>query len=142
MDLLFELATWHGLAKLRLHTTPTLDEHGNSSTRLGIVIRKFASTTCEEFVTTELPSEEAARGRRKAAKAKKKGQTDNSNSQNMRGKQRACSTGPVQQRKLNLSTYKMHALADYPNAIRMFGTTDGFSSQIVRPKSFLHCSLI
>jgi hypothetical protein len=142
MDLLFELATWHGLAKLRLHITSTLDGLGNSGTRLGIVIRKFASTTCEDFVTTELPSEEAARGRRKAAKAKKKGETDNSKSQNMRGKQRANSTGPVHQRKLNLSTYKLHALGDYPNAIRMFGTTDGISSQIVRPKILTHCSLI
>lgn len=131
MDLLFELATWHALAKLRLHTTSTLDALENSTTRLGFIIRKFASTTCEEFVTTELASEEAARGRRKAAKAKKKGEGDKSKSQTKRGKQRATSSGPVRQRKLNLSSYKMHALGDYAKAIRMFGTTDGISSQIV-----------
>lgn len=89
---------WHGLAKLRLHTTSTLNALENSTARLGSTIRKFASTTCEDFITTELASEEAARGRCKAAKAKKKGQTDVSESQNGRKKQRASFTGPVHQR--------------------------------------------
>ena len=70
MDLLFELSTWHGLAKLHLHTESTVRALEHSTTRLGIVLRKFQSTTCAEFVTCDLPSEEAARGRRKAAKAK------------------------------------------------------------------------
>lgn len=72
MDLLFELVTWHSLAKLHLHTTSTLDALENSTTRLGSTIWKFTSTTCKDYVTTELASEEAARGCCKAAKAKKK----------------------------------------------------------------------
>ena len=32
---------------------------------------------------------------------------------------------------LNLSTYKYHALADYPNMIRQYGTTDSYSTQLV-----------
>ena len=32
---------------------------------------------------------------------------------------------------LNLSTYKWHALSDYVRAIRLFGPTDGFSTQVV-----------
>ena len=32
---------------------------------------------------------------------------------------------------LNLSTYKWHALGDYVCAIRLFGPTDGFSTQVV-----------
>ncbi|PPR00724.1 hypothetical protein CVT26_012318 [Gymnopilus dilepis] len=130
MDLLYELATWHSLAKLRLHTDSTLDALANSATRLGSVLRKFESTTCAEFTTKELPSEEAKRGRRKAAKAKKKGQTGAPMSEKRKGKQRATSTGPVRQRNFALSTYKLHCLADYPNAIRTYGTTDGLSSQI------------
>jgi hypothetical protein len=35
-------------------------------------------------------------------------------------------------KKLNLSTYKFHALGDYANAIRQYGTTDSYSTQIVR----------
>jgi hypothetical protein len=132
MDLLFELATWHALAKLRLHTTSTLDALENSTARLGSILRKFASTTCEEFVTRELASEQAARGRRKAAKTKKKGTTDNSSSKKAQEEKRSSLKGPVHQRKLGLSSYKLHALGDYPKAIRMFGTTDGISSQIVR----------
>jgi len=46
MDLLFELATWHGLAKLRLHTESTVQALENSTTRLGIALRKFQSKTC------------------------------------------------------------------------------------------------
>ena len=72
MDLLFELATWHALAKLHLHTESTVIALENSTTRLGIALRKFQSTICAEFETRDLPSEEAARGRRKAAKVKVK----------------------------------------------------------------------
>ena len=34
-------------------------------------------------------------------------------------------------RTFNMSTYKIHALGDYPRAIWMFGTTDGFTTQVV-----------
>ncbi len=34
-------------------------------------------------------------------------------------------------RSLNLFTYKWHALGDYVRAIRLFGGTDGFSTQVV-----------
>lgn len=60
MDLLFELATWHAFAKLRLHTESTVSALETSTTRLGTALRKFHSTTCAEFVTQDLPSEEAA----------------------------------------------------------------------------------
>ena len=72
MDLLFEMATWHFLAKLRLHTESTIMALETSTTRLGTAFCKFASTTCEAYVTKDLPSEEAARGRRQAALAQKK----------------------------------------------------------------------
>ena len=34
-------------------------------------------------------------------------------------------------KNLNLSTYKYHALADYPDMIREYGTTDSYSTQTV-----------
>jgi hypothetical protein len=49
------------------------------------------------------------------------------------GKKKAMSsvaTGP-KFKKLNLETYKYHALGDYPNMIRRMGTTDNFSTQPV-----------
>src|ERR1700678_447836 len=137
MDLLFELATWHGLAKLHLHTESTLRALESSTTRLGIALRKFQLTTCAEFVTRNLLSEEAARGCRKAAKAKlqptsgRPATMQQSKSKEkvpkLKGKEKVSST----LRAFGLSNYKTHALADYPKMIREFGTTDGYSTQNV-----------
>jgi hypothetical protein len=35
------------------------------------------------------------------------------------------------QKVFNLLTYKVHALGDYARAIRLFGTTDGFTMRVV-----------
>lgn len=133
LDLLFELATWHSLAKLRLHTESTVTALEASTNRLGVVLRKFASVTCEAFETRELPSEEARRGRRKAALAKKKGPV----SEPVRKKRRVMATsneqevGSARRRIFSLNTYKLHALGDYAKFIRLFGTPDGYSTQTV-----------
>ena len=121
MDLLFELATWHALAKLRLHTDTTLGYLETSTTRLGKCIRTFASKTCAAFVTKELPSEETARRRRTAAR-------------NTTGAPAAGGAETQTGRKiktLNLSTYKLHTLGDYASNIRRYGTTDNYSTQTV-----------
>jgi hypothetical protein len=66
LNLLFKLATWHGLAKLHMHTDTTLGFLDTSTTRLGQYLRQFMSETAKKFMTHDLPSEEAAHGRRKA----------------------------------------------------------------------------
>ena len=125
MYLLFEMATWHFLAKLRLHTESTVTLLMKSTTRLGTTLRKFASVTCEAYITKDLPSEEAARGQCQAALAQKKV---------MNGKQ---STKPSEkstnagEHKFNLSAYKPHAIPDYASYICRYGTTDGFTSQVI-----------
>jgi hypothetical protein len=113
-DLLYELATWHALAKLRLHTDTTVRFLEGSTTRLGTVMRMFASTTCKAFYTVELPSEETARRRRAVLAA---------NGMQVALRRKA--------KNLNTATYKFHALGDYANAIRRFGTTDNYSTQTV-----------
>jgi len=40
-------------------------------------------------------------------------------------------TGERRPRLLNLQTYKLHALGDYAAHIRMYGTTDSYSTQVV-----------
>lgn len=122
LDLLFELATWHGLAKLRLHTDTTLSFLDTSTTRLGKIFRRFSSKT-EAFDTRDLPSEEAARGRRQARKAAQSLAHGNSAKQHPQ----RCS----KHRTFSLRTYKLHALGDYVNTIRQFGTTDNFTTQLV-----------
>jgi len=121
LDLLFTLATWHAYAKLRLHTSTTLAMLEKATKMLGSILRRFSQTTCKEYKTTELPQEEAARGRRQAAKAAREGSSSTGNPP---------ATG-FKQRRFNLSTYKLHALGDYANTIQEYGTTDNYTTQVV-----------
>ena len=129
LDVLFKLASWHAFAKLRIHTDITLDMFQATTESLTASIRHFLRTTCEAYVTQELPKEAAARGRRKAALASK----GSSGGSVASGK---ASAGP-KVKKLSFKTYKYHALADYPNTIRQFGTTDNYNTQTVCLSIFL-----
>jgi hypothetical protein len=125
--LLFELATWHGLAKLRQHTETTVRDLENSTTRLGNMLRSFQQDICSQYQTFDLPSEEAARARRKAAAAKKGG--PGAAAKKGKGKESAIGTRKI--RVFNLNTYKIHALGGYAKAIRLFGSPDNYNSQSV-----------
>ena len=139
LNLLYELATWLSLAKLRLHTETTLKALEASTKRLGDVLREFRKVTCEAYVTKELPSEEAARGRREAALHSKQqasnGPTQGSGTtttQSPNGSTTSRTSGKgKREKKFNLLTYKFHALGDYSQASRMFGTTDSYTTQVV-----------
>ena len=150
MNVFFELATWHAYAKLRLHTELTLSLFEKATRSLGATIRYFKKTTCEAYVTREIPQEQAACGRRTAALAakrtgtggkgkekatpKKKSPTDKAGSSKTPSDKAApdkASTGP-KVKHLNLSTYKYHALGDYVEAIRRYGPTDNYNTQVVR----------
>lgn len=121
LDLVFILATWHAYAKLRLHTDHTLNSFDSLTKPLGAALRHFAGKFSDRFDTKELPKEADARKRR-AAKGKAKGKTS-------RTARQKASLGKV---RFNLSTYKLHALGDYANTIRQRGTTDSYSTQMVR----------
>jgi hypothetical protein len=114
------------LASLRLHTESTIRALEDSMTHLGQMLRKFQSTTYNTYHTYELPSE-AARGRRTAATRAKMHHDDPSKAaQNpMKAKKQRV------QKVFNLSTYKVHALGNYAQAIWLFGTTDGFTTRVV-----------
>ncbi|KAJ7174906.1 hypothetical protein C8R46DRAFT_1161271 [Mycena filopes] len=122
LDLLFILAYWHALAKLRMHTDFTVDLLDSVTTLLGRQLRHFRKVTCAAFTTKELPREEAARGRRNAKKS---------------AAAAAAGTAPPVARAgvgskvktFNMETCKTHSLGDYAPAIRMFGTTDSYSTQ-------------
>jgi len=86
---------------------------------------RLVTTGGAEFVTRDLPSEEAARGRRKAAKAKLQTTTQKKNS---KGKQKATSSDS-KLCSFGLANYKTHALPNYPKTIRELGTTNGYSTQ-------------
>ncbi|KAK0437054.1 hypothetical protein EV421DRAFT_1739254 [Armillaria borealis] len=111
-DLLFILGAWHGLAKLCMHTDTSLKVFGGVTKEAGRLLRHFVNTVCNNFNTEETPTEAAAR-------AKKEGKTP-AGRQKKRTKTK---------KMFNLSTYKLHALGDYPWTIWNFGTTDSYSTQ-------------
>ena len=114
MDLLFTLATWHAYAKLRLHTDSMLALFETVTSILGEQLHRFIEITCAAYKTTETPSEVTAHARRNAKQAGNSGS----------------GTG-AQQKDLNLSTYKLHALSHYPDTICHFRTTESYSTQTV-----------
>jgi hypothetical protein len=121
MDLLFELVMWHAFVKLHIHTDNTLALFRSSTKSLTAAVRRFLKETCEAYITQELPKETAACGRHTAALAAKD--------------KNLCSKGKTNLgskiKRLNLATYKYHALADYPDTIWRFGPTDNYNTQIV-----------
>jgi hypothetical protein len=114
MKLLYCAAEWHAFTKMRMHTESTLTHLEGITKELGKLTRKFEQATCLRYTTSELQREAEARPKR-------------------RGKNRQQQSGSSKRPKfLNLFMYKWHALADYVPTIRLFGGSDGFSTQIVR----------
>ena len=139
MGLLFTMAHWHALAKLRQHTDLSLDIMDLVTIQLGTSLRKFQAETCFVFNTRELKREEAARTRQ-AQRAKTTAQsstktTSTAPSLSQTQTTTVKSTGR-HLKTLNLKTYKDHALGDYVETIRRFGTTDSYSTETV---SFPFC---
>ena len=118
--LLFELATWHALAKLRLHTETTLKFLRGSTKRLGKDIRLFNSKVCSSYDTRELPAEEAARRQQRAAVPV-----------NSSAAIHTAASAKGKGYRFNLETYKIHAMGHYEECIRLFGTTDSYNTQTV-----------
>lgn len=132
LDLLFVLAMWHGLAKLRLHTEYTLDVLDYLTTTMGQLLRKFKSDVCPSFPTKPLNREEEATKRRKT----KKSSASTQGKQKGKGRAKATDGGEENFKKVfKLDTPKLHALGDYVATICRFGTTDIFSTQRVSPLS-------
>jgi hypothetical protein len=102
-----------------MHTDLTLDILSCVTTSLGNRLRTFEQKTCTAFETRELEREQAARQRRQKSTTNQASDSTTPNSNARKPK------------KLNLRTYKLHALGDYVDTIRRFGTTDSYSTQSV-----------
>ncbi|KAJ3533663.1 hypothetical protein NMY22_g7246 [Coprinellus aureogranulatus] len=72
-DLIFALAHWHALSKLRMHTELTLEVLDLWTSIVGEASRVFAKLTCDRFKTSELKREYEARMRREARQSAMKG---------------------------------------------------------------------
>ncbi|KAG2091349.1 uncharacterized protein F5147DRAFT_780033 [Suillus discolor] len=71
LRLLYTMAHWHGLAKLCLHSEPTLEIMDEVTTAVGHQFRHFKATVCSAYETHELPQEVKARTQCNAKQAAK-----------------------------------------------------------------------
>ncbi len=69
LNVLFVLAHWHALAKLRQHTDLSLSILESITVQLGKLLRKFQANTCSAYNTRELGREMSARVRHAASKS-------------------------------------------------------------------------
>jgi hypothetical protein len=149
LDLIFEAALLHGLDKLRMHTETTLDYADKHTLEYSRCRRTFKTATCAAFDTYELPKETEARGRRLQRKqAQSKVSTpaiacvpiDEVLAPSDRDldappptkKVRSEARTAKKKKEFNMNTYKYHSIGDYPDVIRHKGTTDNWTTQIVR----------
>ena len=124
-DMIFELANWHALAKLRVHHDVTLENLQHATHHLYSTIQRFAETTAKQAVP-ELPSETNARVRR--AQSKPGGAKPGA------GTRRLVSFNVM-------NTVKYHSLGDYVDYIKRSGPTDNFTAEVVRMRCSLHLEL-
>ena len=158
MELLFTMAHWHGLAKLRMHHDLLLESLDEVTKALGSRLRKFVQSTCTAFDTKELQREYIARTRREArqvpranhqtavsAEQQQAGEASNTTTattsaehcveENLNATSgpasRATTSGGRRHKTLNINTYKLHSYGDYARTIRMYGTMDSYSTELV-----------
>ena len=102
-----------------MHSDITLAILDKETTVMGRLLRTFNTKTCPQYKTKELKREAEARQRLQAKE--------------QQGAQSSSSSAPTRKpRYFNLNTYKMHALGDYVDTIKMYGTTDSYSTEPVR----------
>jgi hypothetical protein len=110
--MLYDIAVYHAFSKLRAQTDFTLDDLHTYLKRLGQSIRWFSTKVCGEIEAFETPREAAKRMRkalRQGGKVSKE----------------------KQPRQFGLEKYKLHALGDYVEHVKMFATLDNYNTQMV-----------
>jgi hypothetical protein len=132
-ELLFVMAHWHAMAKLRMHNDLTLEILEAATVSLGSKLRKFSQTTCSAFETKELRREYNAcmrqHANKAAAKTRRSPDKDSSNnpetvasetvtnglaSQSSTPQSGLAKNQPGKRMKtFNLNTFKEHSLGDY-----------------------------
>ena len=135
LKLLYLASYWHSLAKLRVHTETTLKVLDHVTVLFSKALRHFKEVTCPCFSTVETDREYKARHRAAEQRNLKTRQDTNTTVamtvESTASGARSTSTSGKRPKTFNLLTSKLHALGDYVETIKMFGTTDSYSTQIV-----------
>jgi hypothetical protein len=112
-----------------MHTDVTIQRLDDLTSDLGEKLCQFKSDTCSAYRTYELKREMDARRQKQARQHK----TTDVATATQSGK-RNTSSGCVP-KTFNLQTYKVHALGDYVEAIKTYGTTNLYSTEVVSTSS-------
>lgn len=126
--LLFGMAHWHSLAKLRMHHDLTLDVMDTVAISLGNSLRHFSQVTCAAFETRELGREYSARMRQKARVAANKKSSPPSS---LPGDLAAASAAAAESSMPNLSSSKTTQSVNHPDSAStssMAGTSTATAS--------------
>ncbi|KAF8237556.1 hypothetical protein L208DRAFT_1247003 [Tricholoma matsutake] len=124
--LLFRLAEWHTLAKLWMHTELTLSHLHQSTGVIG-----------KELRVIERPPGGAAGQNKSVIQSTSTSTALGQKSEALSHLNASASSRAKPKAKLfSLLTYKLHALGDYMWTIQLFGTTDSYSTQIVRSQLY------
>jgi hypothetical protein len=99
-----------------IHTNTSLHLLDIVTTALGSGLRYFVGVTCPNFKTLETSAEFSKRRRSQTAHTSTK----------------SSESAGRQPKTLSLKTIKLHFLGDYVWCIHLFGTTDNYTSGIVR----------
>jgi hypothetical protein len=139
----WDLAVWHALAKMRIHTEDTIELLEIGTRELAVSVAAFEYKVCPHFKTRELAKEVARRGRaqvRKKQKATAAAASKPSTQQSkaiITNKDIEVAAGDPRMRVFSVrDTYKFHRSADVARTIRRFGTSDNYSTQSVCLNSF------
>jgi hypothetical protein len=119
LDCLYVMATFHTLARLRLHTEKTTALLADVTKSLGAVLRKLRDDMKKNFKVMELPRDVQARAREQNRRLQKG------------GSKRSANSTASKEISLNLSTIKNHLLEHYHSMILEFGTMEGYSTELV-----------
>lgn len=138
------MAQWHALAKLRRHTSASVDALKHTTTRLGHELRKFRQYT-SEIEVYETPKE--LLNRKKRARTRARPRAALKLDPDCFDEADAAAQIPSEsrpQKYFNLETSKLHALGDYAEMIETVGTTDSVSTQTVSLSHIptIHCLFV
>ena len=131
LKVLFDLAHWDGLAKLRMHMDSTLNVLSQVTTALGSTLCTFQEQTCSAFPTWELQCKQTAQLHRQAKNTVTTKPAPSNPNEPGPSNTKPRNNGARLPKKLNLRTYKFHSLGDYHYTIRRFGMIDSYSTQLV-----------
>lgn len=145
--LLYVILTWHGLAKLRLHTELTLTLLRTATIRLGHEMRVFQKDICPNYDTKETSKEAEGRvctAARRVGAAKASSNAQEVPAGTLPSTSEDPTTAPATAAKIGkvpgarqpytfkLTKPKFHFIGDYAPDIESSGTTDNYSTQTVR----------